>query len=297
MMQGSIVAIVTPFTSDNQIDYTALANLVRWHLEEGTDGIVCLGTTGEASTLSAIEKENIIATIVSIAKGRVPVIVGTGSNDTQSAVWQTTLAKDLGADGALVVMPYYNRPGFRGCMLHYETLAKVGLPILLYYHPTRTGVRLAPEELAKISEIPEIFAIKDASGDINYALELRSHTKKSIFSGDDALSLPLMSIGAVGNISIIANVIPREWKEMIQLCLDKKFSQALMLLDKYYPLAQSLVRETNPQCVKYALSLLGKVEPFMRSPLVVPSESTRMEIEKAMEGLNLFKTSFVKSAS
>ncbi len=288
MFRGSVVAIVTPFDEKGEVDLKALESLVRFHLEEGTDAIVCLGTTGEAATLSPTEKSLIIKTVVKTVKGKIPVVVGTGSYDTRAAFEQTREAKELGADACLVILPYCTRPGFSGCLAHFEKIAEAELPMIVYHHPSRTGVKLSPKELGELCRVPHVFAIKEASGDINCVMELRQHTDKLVFSGDDNMTLPIVCAGGAGVISIVANVIPKQWRAFVHTCLKKDFDGGLALADKYYALCRSLVLETNPQGVKYALSLVGKIAPSLRLPLVEPLAGTKREISQAMEDLGLF---------
>lgn len=294
MIKGSIVALVTPLTKEEEIDTEALRRLVAWHVEEGTDGIVCLGTTGEASTLSCEEQDLVIKTVLEEAKRQIPVIVGTGSNCTRKTKERTKRAKELGADAALVVVPYYNRPTFTGLYGHFTEISQTQFPFIVYHHPGRTGVTVPPAEMAQICALPNVIGLKEASGDISYAIELQRHSSTPIFSGDDPLTLPLMSIGARGVISIVANIIPKEWKFFLNSCLEKDFTLSLELLKKYYPLCKTMVLENNPQCVKYALSVLGKIESVFRLPIVEPKASTKQEIAKELELLGIFPRSSIK---
>jgi 4-hydroxy-tetrahydrodipicolinate synthase len=283
MWQGCFVALVTPFTSSGEVDFFALRALVSWHLQEKTDGIVVCGTTGETPTLSDEEQEAILQTVLNEVKGRIPVIMGTGSNDTRKSVQRTEKAKKLGADGCLVVVPYYNRPTPEGCFLHYQAIASVGLPIIVYLNPSRTGVHLSVEAVMRIAALPEVAMIKDCTGELQYVKELIAHTKKPLFSGDDVLTLPIMEMGGVGVISIVANLIPSLWKEFVLLLQEGQVSQAEELEKRYITLCQSIILETNPQGVKYALSLLGRCQPFMRLPLIEPRASTKVAIQLALE--------------
>ena len=268
MFKGSIVAIITPFTQEGEVDFKAFKELVDWHISEGTDAIVCCGTTGEAPTLSSEEQLKIFKTAIDVSQKRIPIIAGTGTYDTRKTVDRTARAKELGADGCLVVVPYYSRPTPEGCIAHYTEVSKVGLPMIVYHHPGRTGIRLSAEVLAKISTLPSVVAIKEASGGLELIQEIRQISNIPIFSGDDTLTLAMMELGAVGGISIVANVIPKAWKEMIQSFLQGNRQQAKELDAEYASLVQSMVLETNPQCVKYAVSLLGKCLPHLRLPLL-----------------------------
>jgi 4-hydroxy-tetrahydrodipicolinate synthase len=271
-LRGSIVALVTPFQESGEIDWAALENLIGWHVEQGSDGIVLCGTTGEAPTLTVEERLEIFRVGVRVAKGKVPLIAGTGTYSTRQTVLATEAAQKIGVDAALVVVPYYSRPTPEGCFAHYQEVSKVGLPFLIYHHPGRTGVKLSVESLAQIGSLPHVAGIKEASGTLEITEELKSQVSVPIFSGDDLLTLPLMERGAVGVISIVANLIPKEWKKGVGTA-----DQA-----RYENICRALVLETNPQCVKYALSLLGKCGPYMRLPLVQPRPETREAIEAAL---------------
>jgi 4-hydroxy-tetrahydrodipicolinate synthase len=274
-LHGSIVALVTPFQDSGEVDYKALEDLILWHVEEGSDGIVLCGTTGEAPTLSHEEKMEIFRVGVKGAKGKVPLIAGTGTYNTRQTVQDTESALKIGVDAALIVVPYYNRPTPEGCLAHYAEVSKVGLPLIIYHHPGRTGVKLSVDTLAEICSLPNIAALKEASGFLEITKELKSRVSVPIFSGDDPLTLPLMELGAAGVISIVANLIPRAWKKLVQ-------DVDITIQDKYADLCKAMVLETNPQCVKYALSLLGKCKPYLRLPLVEPRPSTKEAIEAAI---------------
>ncbi len=278
MFKGSIVAIVTPFTSEGEIDYPAFKKLIDWHAAEGMDGIVCCGTTGEAPTISDEEQEMILKTAIDVSNKRVPIIAGTGTYDTRKTVEKTAKAKTLGADGCLVVVPYYSRPTPDGCIAHYNEVNKVGLPTIVYHHPGRTGVTLSAEVLAEISKLPSVVAIKEASGKLELIQQIKRFSDIPIFSGDDTLAYEMMELGGVGVISIVANIIPRQWKEMIHCFLQGDRARAKELSTLYAALCQAMVLETNPQCVKYAVGLLGRCEPHMRLPLLEPREAAKLAI-------------------
>jgi len=282
MFKGSIVALVTPFTQNGDIDDLAFKELVDWHAEQGTNAIVCCGTTGEAPTLSSEEQLHIFKMAFDVSKKRVPIIAGTGTYDTRKTVERTRQAKELGVDGCLVVVPYYSRPTPEGCIAHFTEVDKVGLPTIVYHHPGRTGIRLSAEVLAKIAELSSVVAIKEASGGLELIQEIQQISDIPIFSGDDTLTLAMLELGAVGGISIVANLIPQEWSEMIQSFLRGDKERAKELNALYEPLFQSMVLETNPQCIKYALSLLGKCNPHLRLPLLEPKEENKLEILRAI---------------
>jgi 4-hydroxy-tetrahydrodipicolinate synthase len=282
MFRGSIVALVTPFNARGEVNFEVLGELVAWHCELGTDAIVLCGTTGEAPTLSHEETIQIFKEGVLAAKGRVPIIAGTGTYDTITSLQLTREAKEAGADAALVVLPYYSRPTPEGCFQHFQELSKVGFPLIVYHHPGRIGFKLAVQDLARISQIPHVVAIKDATGDLDYALELMQQTQTPILSGDDTLVLPQMASGAVGVISIVANLIPREWKALTTLLLSNQLSEGREFFNRFYPLVKSMVLETNPQCVKYALGAMDKCLPGLRLPLVEPKDAVKQQIVEEM---------------
>jgi 4-hydroxy-tetrahydrodipicolinate synthase len=289
MLQGSYVALVTPFLENEKIDFESFSKLVHSQIEQGTNGLVICGTTGESPALSNSEQLSLIECAVKEARGRIPIIAGTGSNHTETAVFRTKAAKEAGADVGLVVFPYYNRPTFEGCLAHFERVSECGLPTIVYYHPGRTGVRLSVKQLSDISSLPLVVGIKDASGDVDYGLELINSTKVSVFSGDDTLSLPLIACGAKGCISIVGNLIPDQWGTFIRTAINGEFIKARQLYQQMASLCKAMVLETNPQCVKYALSVMGKCQPIFRLPLVMPQEQTRRAIDFALS--NIVKSS------
>ncbi|MBS0604778.1 MAG: 4-hydroxy-tetrahydrodipicolinate synthase [Verrucomicrobia bacterium] len=282
MFRGSIVALATPFNQQGEVDYHNLSELIQWHIESGTDAIVLCGTTGEAPTLTHEETIRIFKEGVIAAKGRIPIIAGTGTYDTRKAVQLTQEAKVVGADGSLIVVPYYTRPTAEGCFQHFEALSKVGIPMIVYHHPGRTGIKLPVKAMARIASLPNIVGIKDATGDLDYALDLMHQIKTPVLSGDDTLVIPLMASGAVGDISIVANIIPREWKILTTLLLADQVEEAREFFSRYYGLVKSMVLETNPQCVKFALGAMGKCSSRMRLPLVEPQDDVKKQILNEM---------------
>lgn len=279
MFHGSIVALITPFTKEGELDLPALKELVDWHVEEGTDGIVVCGTTGESSTLSEEEQLKVIQTAVKVAKKRVPVIAGTGFSDTRKTFLMTEKAKSLGVDGALVIVPYYNRPTQKGCLLHYAYVAQANLPLILYHHPGRTGVTLTLETLLEICKIPSVVAIKESSSSVEIIKELCARTETTILSGDDTLLLPAMQCGARGAISVMANLIPREWSRFMRV-VGENSSHFYQI---YKPLCDAIFLEINPQGIKYALSLEGKCLSTFRLPLIEPEKETKEAIAQALK--------------
>ncbi|MES2121266.1 MAG: 4-hydroxy-tetrahydrodipicolinate synthase [Chlamydiota bacterium] len=283
MFRGSCVALATPFNADQSVNLERIRELVEWHIASGTQAIVLCGSTGEAPTLCDEETLAIFAAGVEAACGRIPIIAGTGGYDTRHVVSLTEQAKELGVDGALVVEPYYVRPHPEGCFLHFQKICAVGLPVIFYHNPWRTGINLPVSQLARICTLPNLAAVKEASGNLDYTLELMSQIEVPVYGGDDTLALPMMAVGAVGVISIVANVIPEEWQQFNALMLSGDLSAGRSLFHKLYPLIKAMVLETNPQCVKYALSLLGKCTSTMRLPLIEPQEPTRARIAQALE--------------
>jgi len=289
MFRGSIVALVTPFNAAGEVDYPTLGALIQWHSESGTDAIVLCGTTGEAPTLTHDEMVKIFREGVLAAKGRIPILAGTGSYDTRKAVELTEEAKRAGVDGALVVLPYYSRPTAEGCLQHFQELSKIDLPLIIYHHPGRCGFRLPAKAMARLASVPNVVGIKDAVADLDYTLELMHQTKTPLFSGDDTLVVPMMASGAVGDISIVANLIPRQWKILTTLLLADQIDEARELFFRYYPLVKAMVLETNPQCVKFALEAMGKCSSRMRLPLVQPQEAVKEQILNALLQVNIGK--------
>lgn len=287
MFKGSVVALVTPFNPQGEVDDDTLRELIEWQIESGTDAIVLCGSTGEAPTLSQEETIRIFREGVSIARGRIPVIAGTGCNDTLKSVRMTQMAKNVGVDAALVIVPYYNRPTPEGCFQHFQELSKVGLPVIVYHHPIRTGIKLSVSALARIMELPHMGAVKDATGDLDYVLELMHQIKVPVLTGDDGLVIPMMASGASGVISVVANLIPQEWKMLTALMNADEVSAGRELFQRYYPLVKTMFLETNPQCVKFALGAMGKCSSSLRLPLLEPGGSVRERILDEMGNAGL----------
>lgn len=276
-LQGSIVALVTPF-KDGKVDEASLRNLIKWHLQEGTHGILVLGTTGEAVTVDLEERKRVMEIALEEAKGKVPLIVGTGTNDTQKVLKYTKLAEEMGFDAALIVTPYYNKPTQNGLYEHYSYIAKnTNIPIILYNVPGRTSVNLLPETTAKLSQIENIVAIKEACGDIKQVTELLLKCPKdfTILSGDDFTAYATVMLGGKGVISVAANVMPREMSQLMESALNGDVAKAQELNLKLYPLYKAMFVETNPVPAKAALWLMGKIEtPEVRLPLSQLSEKS-----------------------
>ncbi len=289
MFRGSIAALPTPFTEKDHVDEESIAKLIEWHIEEGTDGIVLCGTTGEAPSLSHDEQIRIIRLGVACAKGRIPIIAGTGSYNTRHAITMTEEAQSAGADGCLVIFPYYNRPTPEGCFLHFQELSKIGLPIVAYNHPGRTGIKPPVKTLVAVAGLDAVVCIKDGSGDLDYILDFLHASQFPLLSSDDSLAIPIVASGGSGVISIVANVIPRLWKQCLSLMLEGKIAEGRGLYRQLYPIVKAMVLETNPQCVKYALSVMGKCRASMRLPLIEPQPATKEKIAEALMAIQLEK--------
>ncbi len=280
MFAGHFVAVVTPFRRGH-VDYNALKSLVDMHIEAKTGGLVLLGTTGERAALTEEEERQVIERVIKWTDKRSSVVVGSGCNDTQKSVERTQKAMDLGADGCLVVVPYYNKPPIRGIAAHYEAIARVGLPVIAYHHPGRTGLRLSSNEWKQILQIDGVVALKEASGDLGLCQELLKGGVR-LLCGDDHLTLEMMKMGAVGTISVIGNVIPGVWTEMVHACKSKNWDVAAEKLDMCQGLLKALSVEVNPIAIKCALSCLGLCEHELRLPLVTASCDSEKAIQDAL---------------
>ena len=284
-LQGSIVALITPFKEGN-VDEASLRRLIKWHLEKGTSAILVLGTTGEAATLDLEERKKVMEIALEEAKGKVPLIVGTGTNNTEKVLSLTKMAEEMGFDAALVVTPYYNKPSQEGLYRHYTYIAsKVSIPLILYNVPGRTGVNMLPETTERLSKVENIIAIKEACGDLKQISEVIRRCASDSFvvlSGDDFTAYPTVAVGGKGVISVVANIIPGEMAEFMKLALEEKMNEAADIHLKYFPLFKAMFIETNPVPVKTALWLMGKIEtPEVRLPLA-PMQEANLEKLKAV---------------
>jgi len=285
-IQGSIVAIVTPMLKDGGVDWKGLEKLVEWHIEQGTNSIVAVGTTGEASTLSMEEHTQVIKEIIRVANKRIPIIAGTGANSTREAIELTKAAKDLGADAALLVTPYYNKPTQEGLFQHYKSIAEaVDLPLILYNVPGRTGVDLANDTAVRLAEIPNIVGIKDATGDVprGKALIEALNGKMAVYSGDDETAWELILLGADGNISVTANIAPKVMSEVCSVAIAKDEQQAKTINNKIANLHNILFCESNPIPVKWALHEMGLIDTGIRLPLTPLAEQYREPLRNALK--------------
>ncbi len=289
-LKGSIVALVTPF-KDGKIDEESFRNLIRWHLKEGTHGLLVSGTTGEAATLTKEEKKRLFEIAMEEAYGKVPLIAGTGTNDTQKTLELSLMAKEVGMDALLIVTPYYNKPTQKGLYEHYKWLAeKVQMPIILYNVPGRTAVNLLPETTAQLSEIDYIVAIKEACGDLRQISELKLKCREDfiILSGDDFTAFPTMALGGRGVISVAANIVPREMAELMETALYGNYKRALDLHLYLYPIFKILFIETNPVPAKEALYLMGLINSAeVRLPLTNLSENSFKQLKEVLKSYKL----------
>ncbi len=284
MLKGSMPALVTPF-KNGSVDFDALKHLVEWQIAEGSNGLVPVGTTGESPTLSHEEHEAVVETVVKTAAGRVPVIAGAGSNNTVEALRFVSFARAVGADAALVVTPYYNKPTQRGMIAHFAALEELGLPIIIYNIPARSVVDMTPETMATLAKLPNIIGVKDATGDIARVSQQRAACGKDFIqlSGEDATALGFNAHGGVGCISVTANVAPRLCAEFQAATLAGDYAKALEYQDRLMPLHEAIFLEPGVCGAKYALSQLGHCSGEVRAPLVGLLDETKDAIDAAME--------------
>lgn len=282
MFKGSMTALVTPFKK-NKLDEKALEKLVEFQIQHGTSALVPCGTTGESPTLSHEEHKKVIEIVVSVASKRIPVIAGTGSNSTSEAIELTRHAEKVGVDGALLIAPYYNRPTQTGLLQHFSAIAEsVDIPLILYNIPGRTGVNVLPETIAKLSKIKNIVAVKEATGNLDQMIHITSLCEIGIISGDDALTLPVLAIGGVGVISVLANIVPRKVQDMIDAWNRGQLNLARSIHLELYPLTKALFLETNPTPVKAAMAMMGMIQEELRLPLVKMSDENRKILQKEL---------------
>ncbi|HEX8947838.1 MAG TPA: 4-hydroxy-tetrahydrodipicolinate synthase [Dissulfurispiraceae bacterium] len=289
MFKGSIVAIVTPF-KNGKFDEKAYAKLIEWHIAQGTHGIVPCGTTGEASTLDFKEHYRVIEVAVKTARKRIPIIAGTGANSTDEAIDLTKKAKRLGADGALLVTPYYNKPTQEGLYRHYKAVAEaVKIPIILYNVPGRTAVNMLPSTVARLAEIKNIVAIKEATGDMKQSSELirLCGDRIAVLSGDDFTTLTQLALGGRGAISVTANIAPKDSADMFNAWERGDLETARKLHYKLEPLNSAMFIETNPIPVKTALAMMGKIKEEFRLPLCEMSQANKEKLKNALKNAKL----------
>jgi len=295
MFKGSIVAIVTPFSASGGnnlvVDEGKLKELVEFQIKNGISGIVPCGTTGESPTLSTQEHERVIEIVIEVAKKRVPVIAGTGSNSTQEAIELSIHAQRAGADGLLLVSPYYNKPTQEGLYLHFKAIAKkVKIPIVLYNIASRTGINIEPETIVRLSrDCKNIIGVKEASGSLDQMSRIKALCGKDfdLISGDDALTLPLLAIGGVGVISVVANIVPQDVTGMIEAFSKGDIKKAQALNYKLLPLIKAMFIETNPIPIKTAMGSIGMCEPDLRLPLCAMSAQNLEKLKSALKDYGL----------
>lgn len=287
-LRGALTALLTPFSADgSQVDFAALERSISLQLEAGIAGLVACGTTGEAPTLTAEEQREVVATTVKLAKGKVPVVAGAGNNDTLDSINIARTAVEAGADAVMVVMPYYNKPSQEGMVRHVQAIAgAVDVPVIIYNVPGRTIVDLSVESTLRIADTcKNVVAIKDATGKLDFAMDLLSHpsNRLTLLCGDDPLTMPRMAIGAKGCISVTSNVLPRAVQRITELMLAGDFATALREHYRLLPVHRALFVEPNPQPVKAALAMKGVMKPAIRLPLVEASEKTKADLAAALK--------------
>jgi len=290
MFTGAMVALITPF-QDGQVDFKTLDELLEFQIEHGIDAIVPVGTTGECPTLSHDEHKKVIEQVVKTVAGSVPVIAGAGSNSTAEAIELTAFSKKVGADATLQVCPYYNKPTQEGFYQHFKAIAEeVDLPIVLYNIPGRCGAGLTPDTVARLAEIENIVAIKEASGSLDYVSEIATRCDITILSGDDSLTLPIASVGGKGVISVVANIVPADVKAMTDLILEGDLVSARQWHNKLFALSKNMLSlATNPIPIKAAMSMLNLASEEMRLPLVPLEESKKAVLHQALKNYGLLE--------
>lgn len=289
---GCGTALVTPFCSDLSLDEPALRRIVRWQIEEGIHFLVPCGTTGESPTLTREEHLRVVQITIEEARGEVPVLAGAGGNNTAEVIELARQIERLGAQGILSVTPYYNRPTQEGLYQHYRAIAeKIALPIVLYSVQGRTGVNVEPTTVARLAEIPNIIGVKEASGNISQMASVIHRVPEGflVFSGDDAITLPIIALGGHGTISVVANQIPGPMSKLVAACLSGDFEKARALQRRYLPLMEINFIESNPIPVKAAMGLMGLLDPVFRLPMVPPHPENLDKIERVLRSLNLAK--------
>lgn len=289
--QGSLVALVTPFR-DGKVDEPKLRELVEFHIANGTDVLVPCGTTGESPTLTHDEHKRVVEIVIEAARGRVPVVAGTGSNSTAEAIDLTAHAKKAGAAGALVVNPYYNKPTQEGLYRHFKAIAEsVDIPILVYNIQGRTAVNVETETMTRLAKIPNIVGVKEASGSLDQMTQviLACGPDFTVLSGDDTLTLPLMAVGGRGVISVVANIVPRETADLTHAALEGDWKRARELFHRLFPLCRAMFIETNPIPVKEAMAMMGMIAPEFRLPLCRMADGNRERLRTVLQQFGLLK--------
>ena len=286
MLKGSLVALITPMNQDGSINYEQLHDLIDWHIENGTDGIVAVGTTGESATLPVEEHLAVIEATVKHVNKRVPVIAGTGANNTVEAIALSKAAEQAGADYTLSVVPYYNKPSQEGIYQHFKAIAETtSIPMVIYNVPGRTVVSMSNDTILRLAEIPNIVGVKEASGNIGNNIELINSVPKGfvVLSGDDSTGLPFMLCGGHGVVTVAANVAPKLFADMCRAALEGDIATARRLNEQLTPIYNTMFCEPSPAAPKWGLSLLGKCEPHVRLPLVALTEAGQAKVRAALE--------------
>ncbi|MCF7521326.1 4-hydroxy-tetrahydrodipicolinate synthase [Neisseria sp. ZJ106] len=286
MLQGSLVALITPMNQDGSINFEQLRSLIDWHIENGTDGIVAVGTTGESATLSVAEHLSVIEETVKHTNKRVPVIAGTGANNTQEAIELSKAAEKAGADYTLSVVPYYNKPSQEGIYRHFKAIAEaVAIPMIIYNVPGRTVVSMSNETILRLAEIPNIVGVKEASGNIAANIELINQAPEDfvVLSGDDPTGMVFMLAGGRGVITVAANVAPRLFADMCRASLAGNIAEARRLNQQLIPIYNTMFCEPSPAAPKWGVAALGKCEPYVRLPLVELSEAGQQKVRSALQ--------------
>ena len=293
-IRGSIPALVTPFSKDLSVDEEGLGRNVEFQIENGSSGLVTVGTTGESPTVTPEEHKKVNEIVIDEANGKVPVIAGTGSNSTDEAIEYTKHAEDCGTGAALLVSPYYNKPTQEGLYRHFKAIADaVDIPLIIYNIQGRTAVNIEPETILRLSKIDNIVGVKEASGSIDQVSKILMLTGDEDFvllSGDDSMTLPMMALGGVGVISVIANIVPSQTAELVRLCEEGNFDEARKLHYNLLPLIHVMFIETNPAPVKFAMNELGMPAGDLRLPLVLPGDENKEKIRKVMRDTGLYPT-------
>ena len=287
MYEGAYTAIVTPFNRNGSVDFDKLRDLIELQIRGGIDGIVPVGTTGESPTLDVHEHEKVIETAIQVANKRIKVIAGTGANSTAEALELTRHAQAAGADATLQVTPYYNKPNQTGLIRHFSAVADLGLPTVLYNIPGRSGREIAVETVVELAKHPNIVALKEAGGSVDRVSQIATRCNIEILSGDDSLTLPMMSVGALGVISVVSNVAPKPVADMVHAALKGHWTEARALHLKYYRLFTDLFIDTNPIPVKAAMAMMGLIEEVYRLPLCEMSDKPKNQLREALKQLGL----------
>ena len=284
---GTFTALITPFNADGSVDYSALRSFVQWQVANGVDGLVPVGTTGESPTLDVHEHIKVIATTVEAAAGKAAVIAGTGANSTAEAIELTRETLNMGVAATLQVTPYYNKPNAEGLFRHFSAVADLGLPVVLDNVPGRAGKEIPLDVVVRLAAHPHVAAIKEAAGSVDRVSAIKDACELTVLSGDDSLTLPMISVGASGVISVASNVIPKEMSALVRLALTNDIAGARELHRTFYPLFRDLFIDTNPIPVKAALALMGRIRPVYRLPLCEPSDKIREQLSRTLHSLNL----------